>query len=130
MTPSLSNFNFAGPSEPLDATTYCILFSVTVFCFWKFQEVARLHRSFVQCATEPTQWDQLMTKLMEYTFLFLTYTCFEALCQNSEGFVFTAINSITFFVFVYIYLENMNYISWFRKAINGSTQPPTHSSDE
>lgn len=41
MTPSLSDFNRTGPSEPLDATTYCIIFTMMVFFFWKFQEIAR-----------------------------------------------------------------------------------------
>lgn len=106
----LTSFRVDGQAEPFDATCYCIVFAVTVLCFWRFQACARLYRNFVQCTTEDTQPEQRMAKFMEYIFLYLTYLCFDTLCQGSEGFVFISLNIIIFFVFVYIYLENMGYL--------------------
>ena len=115
---SLTRFNFTGQPEPFDATCYCTVFAVTVFCFWQFQACARLYRNFVQCTTEPTQREQRTAKFMEYFFLFLTYIFFDMLCQGSEGFVFGSLNVIIFFVFVYIYLETMGYLPTFIQSEN------------
>lgn len=113
MNPSpLSSFRVSSPptSEPLDVTSYCIFFVLTVLCFWKFQDYARLYRNFVRCTTEDTQPDQRTAKLAEYFFLFFTCVFFDLLCQGSGGFVSTTLNVIIFFVFVYIYVENMGYL--------------------
>ena len=114
MQPSpLTSFNVSGPptSEPLDATSYCLFLVLTVLCFWKFQDYARLYRNFVRCTTQDTQAEQGRAKFLEYLFLFLTGILFDLLYEGSEGFVYTSISVITFCAFIYVYMENMGYLS-------------------
>ena len=113
MNPStLSSFTVNRPlsSASFDVTSYCIFFVLTVLCFWKFQASARLYRNFVRCTTEDTQAHQRTAKFLEYFFLFLTYIFFDLLCQGSEGFIFGSLNVLIFCIFVYIYVENMDYL--------------------